>query len=106
MTMIFYGDERDRRLWLDYTTDDLSCPSPTEGRCGPPLKRKEINESWNRGILSIAAHRIAVGSEKRTLIVYRTAAGLFETTMTADFKWSTPVAIPVTSRSWTSGLSQ
>lgn len=97
MTMIFYGDERDRRLWLDYTTDDLSCPSPTEGRCGPPLKRKEINESWNRGILSIAAHRIAVGSEKRTLIVYRTAAGLFETTMTADFKWSTPVAIPVSS---------
>jgi hypothetical protein len=97
MTMIFYSDERDRRLWLDYTTDDLSCPSPTEGRCGPPLKRKEVNETWNRGILSIAAHRIAVGTEKRTLIVYRTAAGLFETTMTADFKWSAPVAIPVTS---------
>jgi hypothetical protein len=34
MTAIFYGDERDRRLWFDYTTDDLTCPG-LEGRWGP-----------------------------------------------------------------------
>ena len=96
-TIVFYGDERDRRLWLDYTTDDLTCPSPTEGHCGPPLQRREVSESWNRGILSIAAHRIAVGGEKRILLVFRTDAGLFETTMNGAFRWSTPVAIPLAS---------
>ena len=96
MTAIFYGDERDRRLWFDYTIDDLTCPG-LEGRCGPPLKRKEVSESWNHDILSVAAHRIAVGNEKRILIVYRTSAGLFETTMTADFHWSAATPIPVTS---------
>ncbi len=96
-TMIFYGDERDRRLWFDFTTDDLTCPSPTEGHCGPPLKRQAVNTSWNRGILSIAAHRIAVGNEKRVLLVFRTAEGLFEATMTQNFQWSSASAIPVTS---------
>jgi hypothetical protein len=96
-TIVFYGDERDRRLWLDYTTDDLTCPSPTEGHCGPPLQRREVSESWNRRVLSIAAHRIAVGGEKKILLVFRTDTGLFETTMNGEFRWSAPVVVPLAS---------
>ena len=93
-TFVFYGDERDRRLWVDFTDDDLSCPGP-EGRCGPPLTRRAVDQPWNHGILSIAAHRLSGGAAPRVLIVFRTDAGLFEATMTASFQWSTATPIPV-----------
>jgi hypothetical protein len=94
-TIVFYIDERDNKLWMDTTGDDLTCPSPSEGRCGPPLTHRKIDRPWNADMQAVDAHPISVGGQRRTLVVYRTSTGMFETTMGADFSWTDPVAIPL-----------
>jgi hypothetical protein len=98
-TIILYADERDRRIWMDFTTGDLTCPTPNPfDPCGPPLTRRAVNEPWNRFVTALDAHPIRVGGERRILVVFRTSfgpsRGLFETTLSSGLVWSAPRRIP------------
>jgi hypothetical protein len=93
MTIILYVDERDNKLYFDYTKDDLSCPG-IENRCGPPLTHQSINTPWNSNINAVDAHGISINGQKRTLVVYRSFNVLFETILAPDLSWTTPVHVP------------
>jgi hypothetical protein len=88
MKVVFYMDERDAKLWLEFTNDDLSCPTITDNFCGPPLQRRAINESWNTSVRALAVHRIQTSRGKRLLVVFRHTTQLFEASMDATFHWS------------------
>ena len=92
-TFVIYIDRRDGKLHAETTDDPLSCPTIGTG-CGPALVHRSINEPWNAGVEAVDAQFI--GGAK-ILIVYRTAAGLFETTMTRNLNFTPPVAIAVNS---------
>ena len=94
-TIILYVDSRDGRLWMDFTTDPLSCPVPAIEGCGPALTRHQVNEPWNHSIGAVDAHPIRVGGRRRLLVVFRHPSGaLFETTLSAALTWSTPRPVP------------
>ncbi len=95
-TFLFYIDERDRRLHFEFTDNNLACPALGTG-CGPPLQRRDVNETWNDGVLAFDAHPIGSGAQRKLLVVFRTAAGLFETTMGANLAWSAPAPIATAS---------
>lgn len=95
-TIILYSDERDRRIWMDFTTDDLSCPDLTEDGCGSALTRRAVNEPWNRSIVALDAHPVAVNGERRLLVVFRARGGLFETLLSPDLTWTAPQHIRTT----------
>jgi hypothetical protein len=98
-TIILYLDQRDGRLWLDFTTDALTCPDIQEPGCGPALTRHPVDETWNRFIPAMDAHPVSVDGERRLLLVFRNSAGiLFETTMSDDLSFSAPRRVPGTER--------
>jgi hypothetical protein len=88
-TFVLYIDERDRKLHAETTDDPLSCPTIGTG-CGPALLHRAIDQPWNAAIEAVDAQSIGGG---KILVVYRTAAGLFETTMTRELAFTAPVAI-------------
>lgn len=92
-TFVIYIDRRDGRLHAETTDDPLSCPTIGTG-CGPALVHRAINQPWNAATEAVDAQSIGGG---KVLIVYRTATGLFETTMTRELAFTTPVAIAVSS---------
>ena len=87
LAMLIYVNEGDRTLWLETTDGALNCPT-LAASCGS-LARRAINESWNTGILSVDAQTLTDASGlQRTLVVFRTAEGLFETTFGTNFDWT------------------
>lgn len=99
-TLILYVDQRDRRIWMDFTTDDLTCPDVEEPGCGPALTRRAVDEPWNRFVDALDAHPVTVNGERRLLVVFRQGAAhaLFETTLSADLTWSAPRRVPTSER--------
>lgn len=95
-TMVVYGDERTRRLSLEFTDDPLTCPDFSSGTCGPPFKSKAIDEVWNRDVLSVDAHPFQDRDGRKILVVFRTSSGLFETKLSADLTFSSPRRVPIT----------
>lgn len=98
-TLLFYIDEASRTLRLERSRTALDCPK-LGADCGG-LEARAITPAWNTGILSVDATTLTViGGAQRVLVVYRTAAGLFETTMTivdvigqTIVTWTTPKPI-------------
>lgn len=91
-TIALYVDEGSGALAADFTDFSLSC-SLIGDHCGPPLTQRTVPAAWNAGILGFDAHSVGAGASARILVVYRTASGLFETTMTRDFVFTPPVQI-------------
>lgn len=92
-TFVLYIDRRDGKLHAETTDDALTCPTIGTG-CGPALVHRAIDQPWNVGVEAVDAQPIGAG---KILIVYRTAAGLFETTMTRELAFTAPVPIAVSS---------
>ena len=85
--MLIFVNEGDRTLWLETTDGDLNCPT-LMANCGS-LVRRPINEAWNAGVLSVDAQTLTdSGGSQRTLVVFRTAQGLFETSFGPNFDWT------------------
>ncbi|KAB2910133.1 MAG: hypothetical protein F9K40_03345 [Kofleriaceae bacterium] len=84
--------DQDGELAIEYTTDDLSCPTPATYGCGSPPLRWWSNEAWLDDMVAFDAHRIVEGGVQKILIVYRDDGGtLYETKFTMiPFGFSTP----------------
>ncbi len=89
-TILLFSNLNDQ-LVLDWADNLNACPNFGD-HCSA-VHNQALPQSWNHGILAVDAQPLVINSVTKLLVVYRTAAGLFETTMSDQFEWTTPVAV-------------